>query len=67
METQMMANVAIGDEELRALGARRVEQVRGYLVGQGHLGAERIQAAAAPEGSEPPAGGPASRVDFALR
>jgi hypothetical protein len=67
METQMMANVAIGDEELRALGARRVEQVRGYLVGQGHLGAERIQVAAAAAGAEPPAGGPASRVDFALR
>jgi uncharacterized protein involved in outer membrane biogenesis len=66
LETKLLANATIGEEELRALASQRAEQVREYLVGKGQLAGDRVQVAAITEESKP-ANARASRVDFALR
>ncbi|MEP7069052.1 MAG: DUF748 domain-containing protein [Usitatibacter sp.] len=65
MEAFLLERVAVGEEELRALAARRSEQVKTYLVGTGKLPADRVlvAAAASPAADKPQA----SRVDFALK
>ena len=60
MEAFLLERTPIGDEELHALAARRGERVKGYLVVQGHLPAERILVADS-------GGAKASRVDFTLK
>jgi len=66
MEALLLDRIVVGDEELRALGVRRAEQVKGYLVGKGQLPAERVLVASAP--AEAPADGKARMsVDFTLR
>ena len=65
MEAFLLERIQVGDEELRALAARRSEQVKTYLVSQGQLPADRVLVAAAdPSASEKPQ---ASRVDFTLK
>ena len=66
MEAMLLERIPVGDEELRALSLRRTEAVKGFLVQEGRLGAERVTMgtpADAPAGSK----ARASRVDFALR
>jgi hypothetical protein len=60
MEAFLLARTSIGDEELRALAAGRGEKVKGYLVAQGHLPAERVLLAGS-------ANAKASRVDLTLK
>ena len=66
MEALLLERIEIGEEELRALGERRAEQVKGFLVGQGQLPAERVLVAA---GTDATAQDKArtSRVEFTLR
>jgi uncharacterized protein involved in outer membrane biogenesis len=65
MEVQLLERTVVGDEELRSLGTRRAEAVKGYLVGTGKLPADRVLLAASAESG---GGTPhASRVDFTLR
>jgi outer membrane protein OmpA-like peptidoglycan-associated protein len=63
MEAFLLERVQVGDEELRALAARRSEQVKAYLVSKGQLPAERVLIAAADAPEKPQA----SRVDFTLK
>ncbi len=59
--------IAIGEEELRALGTLRKEKVKAWLSASGRLSAERvIEASGTPPPQEGSRGKP-SRVDFALR
>ncbi|MGZ5651188.1 MAG: DUF748 domain-containing protein [Usitatibacter sp.] len=66
MEAMLLERMPVGDAELRALSLRRVEEVKGFLVQKGRLGAERVSVGT---GAEAPAESKASasRVDFALR
>jgi hypothetical protein len=65
MEALLLERIEVGEDALRALGVRRAEHVKGYLVGKGQLPAERVLVAAAPES---PADGKARMsVDFTLR
>ena len=65
MEAFLLERVPVGEEELRALDARRSERVKTYLVGTGQLPADRVLIAVA---TSPAADKPqASRVDFALK
>lgn len=66
MEALLLERITVGEEELRALGQRRAEQVKDYLVAKGQLPAERVLLATA---AEAPAGDKAGsgRVDFTLR
>ena len=63
MEAQLLERIAVSEDELRALGARRAELVKGYLVGKGQLPADRVLVAAA----EPADSKAQARVDFTLR
>jgi outer membrane protein OmpA-like peptidoglycan-associated protein len=66
MEAFLLERTEVGDDALRALGARRAEHVKGYLVGKGQLPADRVLVAAAP--AETPADGKSRMsVDFTLR
>jgi hypothetical protein len=66
METLLLEKSAVGEAELAALAARRAEQVKSYLVGEGRLPAERVLLATA--GAAPAAGkAQPARVDFNLR
>jgi hypothetical protein len=66
MEAALLERIEVGEDALKALGARRAEHVKGYLVGKGQLPAERVLVAAAPV--ETPAEGKARMsVDFTLR
>ncbi|HXF79491.1 MAG TPA: DUF748 domain-containing protein [Usitatibacter sp.] len=60
MEAFLLARTPVGDEEFRALAARRGERVKDYLVAQGHLPAERVLLASSMNDK-------ASRVDLALK
>jgi hypothetical protein len=62
-ETKLLAQIAIGPEDLAALARRRSERVRSYLVESGHLAPGRILVAS---GDSVPAK-PSTRVDLALR
>lgn len=65
MEALLAERVDIGPEDLSALALRRSETVKGYLVGKGHLPAERVLFATAP-GPESPEKSHLSRVEFTL-
>ena len=65
MESLLLARIEVPDEELRALAARRAEQVKGYLVGKGQLPAERVLVAAAD--ATPSQAAPSTRVEFTLK
>ena len=60
MEAFLLEHVAVTDDDFRALAARRGEHVKGYLVTEGRLPAERVLVAEAPEAK-------ASRVSFTLK
>jgi len=65
MEALLFERIDIGPEDLSALALRRSEAVKGYLVGKGHLPAERVLFATAPgPGSQEK--GHLSRVEFTL-
>jgi len=59
MEAFLLEHTPVGEEDFRALAARRAERVKGYLIAQGHLPAERVRVAGT-------ASAKASRVDLAL-
>ncbi len=61
MEALLLERLVVGEEELGALALRRSERIKGYLVDQGKMPAERIVVAAAPEKLS------ASRVAFKLQ
>ncbi len=65
MESILLERVVISPDDLSALGARRSEAVKDYLVSRGHLPAERVLLAAA--GSKAPEAGPLGRVEFTLK
>ncbi len=65
MEAVLLERIEVGDDALKALGARRAEHVKGYLVEKGQLPAERVLVAAGPP--EAPADGKGRiSVDFTL-
>jgi Domain of Unknown Function (DUF748) len=64
MEAFLLERITVSDDELRALSARRSDTVKGYLVAQGRLPADRVLVAAA---STDAANAKASRVDFTLK
>jgi hypothetical protein len=59
MEKLMLANIGFEQDDFIALGNRRAQAARDWLVGQGQVPAERVFLIA-------PKGGSAARVDFAL-
>jgi len=59
MEAFLLERIPVGEEDFRALAARRAERVKGYLIAQGHLPAERVRVAGT-------ASAKAGRVDLAL-
>jgi hypothetical protein len=65
MESLLLERVVVGDEEMKALAARRAERVKAYLVDRGKLPAERILVAAADSGA--PEKAHQSRVEFTLK
>ena len=65
MEALLLERIPMNDEDLRALSARRSEQVKSYLVGDGKLSADRVLVAAVPPSSTGKA--QSSRVDFTLK
>jgi hypothetical protein len=65
MEAVLLERIEVGDDALKALGARRAEHVKGYLVGKGQLPAERVLVAAAPAEASAESKGRIS-VDFTL-
>jgi hypothetical protein len=71
MEQAIMANTAIGDDDLITLGNRRAEAVKAWLLKTGEVPDERIFIAAAKRGAQEAgaavAGLRPGRVDFALR
>jgi hypothetical protein len=64
MEAFLLEHITVGDDELRALSARRSDTVKGYLVAQGRLPPDRVLVATA---SADAANAKASRVDFTLK
>lgn len=66
-DTLMREPVAIGEDELGALSARRAEEVRAYLTASGRLPRERVRLASVPASVPQGANAPLSRVDFGLR
>ena len=53
MEALLLERVEIGPEDLSGLALRRSEAVKGYLVGKGHLPAERVLLATTPGSGSP--------------
>jgi hypothetical protein len=64
MEAVLLERIAVSDDELRALSARRSDKVKDYLVAQGHMPPDRVVVAAA---SADAAIAKGSRVDFTLK
>jgi hypothetical protein len=64
MEAFLLERIAVSDDELRALSARRSDKVKDYLVAQGHMPPDRVLVAAA---SADAASAKGSRVDFTLK
>jgi uncharacterized protein involved in outer membrane biogenesis len=63
MEKLMLANTAVGEEDVRSLAKRRAENVQVWLIEQGKVAPERLFLV-------PPKSGdvvPGARVDFSLR
>jgi hypothetical protein len=60
MEAFLLDRVTVADEDFRALAARRSEHVKGYLVAEGRLPADRVLVADASDAK-------ASRVSFTLK
>jgi len=69
MESLMLKNTQVTDDELRELANRRAQMVRDYLLEIGKAGVDRLFIAAptAVDGDEKDKKAKASRVDFALR
>ncbi len=69
MEKLMLANLSVGDEELRALATRRAQVVQGWLVEQGQVPLSRIFLLPVKIGTAAPGGTDAgqTRVNFSLR
>jgi hypothetical protein len=68
MEARLLERIEIAPEALAALALRRREEVKGYLVGTGHLPAERVLLATAPAAESTPADATRpSRVEFTLQ
>jgi hypothetical protein len=67
MEARLLEQVAVSGEDLQALGAKRAEQVRGYLMGKGQLAGDRVRVAAKALEAAQPVKARASRVDFSLQ
>ncbi len=69
MEKLMLANLSVGDEELRALATRRAQVVQGWLVEQGQVPLSRIFLLPVKIGTAAPGGTDAgqNRVNFSLR
>ena len=69
MEALMRSHLSVGDDDLRALAVQRAERVKGFLLNQGKLPADRLFiVSAAPKeiaGQNIPEA--ASRVDFQLK
>ncbi len=67
METLLLTNAAVGDDDVRQLAQHRAQVVRDRLVGAAHVPAERVFLVEPRAGAESPrVQGKASRVDFAL-
>jgi hypothetical protein len=66
MEAFLLERIEIAQEDLSALAVRRSEEVKRYLVGKGHLPAERVLVASAAE-SIPQPDNHLSRVEFTLK
>lgn len=72
MEKLMMDNTSISDDDLTALGNRRAQVVKDWLLTSGEVPAERVFILASKSGNEAPKEGSttaatASRVDFSLK
>jgi hypothetical protein len=67
MEARLLEQVAVSGEDLQALGAKRAEQVRSYLMGKGQLAGDRVRVAAKALEAAQPVKARASRVDFSLQ
>ncbi|MGE5493053.1 MAG: DUF748 domain-containing protein [Actinomycetota bacterium] len=69
MEKLMLANVAVGEEEMNRLAQRRAQAVQTWLAEQGKVPVERLFLIAPKVGGERKAGDKASlsRVEFSLR
>lgn len=68
METLLMQNTAIGNEDLRSLGQRRAQRVEDWLLGEGKVPPERLFVLAPrmeADGKDPAV--KSSRVDFAIK
>jgi hypothetical protein len=66
-EKLMQEPVEVGEEELRALSAKRAERVKAYLVASGRLPPERVLVASGPAQAQEGSKARLSRVDFALK
>ena len=64
-----LANLSVGDDELRALATRRAQVVQGWLVEQGQVPLSRIFLLPVKLGTAAPGGGEVgqNRVIFSLR
>lgn len=68
MEKLILASIQVGDDELRLLAQQRAQAIKGWLVEQGKVPAERVFLLAprsGDDGKQPKAR--VSRVDFSLR
>jgi outer membrane protein OmpA-like peptidoglycan-associated protein len=69
MEKLMLANLSVGEDELRTLATRRAQVVQGWLVEQGQVPLSRIFLLPVKLGTAAPGGGEVgqNRVSFSLR
>jgi hypothetical protein len=69
MEKLMLANLSMGEDELRTLATRRAQVVQGWLVEQGQVPLSRIFLLPVKLGTAAPGGGEVgqNRVSFSLR
>jgi len=69
MEKLMLANLSVGEDELRTLATRRAQVVQGWLVEQGQVPLSRIFLLPVKLGTAAPDGGEVgqNRVSFSLR
>ncbi|HSP94570.1 MAG TPA: DUF748 domain-containing protein [Thermoanaerobaculia bacterium] len=68
MESLMLANLAVTDDDLRQLALYRANAVKDYLTGPGNIDSARVfvlEPGAKP--ASPPEKAPSARVDFSLR
>jgi hypothetical protein len=67
METLLLANIKVGNEDLLGLARRRSQAAKDWLVNTGQVPVERIYLVAAQGADGSGDGAPGSRADFALR